>query len=70
MEFKQGILLLHWLKNYLIIYIHFFKPKVDPQLMLMIIALIKSLELHPIVLSRSYAEAVRYCSTEKASGDF
>lgn len=41
-------------------YVKFVKRKADPQLKQIIIALIKSVELHPIVLARSYAEAVRY----------
>jgi len=45
--------------NYLIIYVKFIKPKADHQLMQVIMALMKSVELHPIVLARSYAEAVR-----------
>lgn len=49
---------MHDLKITLVIYVKFVKA--DPQLMQIIIALIKSVELHPILLSRSYAEAVRY----------
>lgn len=51
---------MHDLKITLVIYVKFVKPKADPRLMQIIIALIRSVELHPILLSRSYAEAVRY----------